>query len=281
VLHGRFHPRFDRALFEATNQRRLRPTEESNMPNTIRTTGITTRARLALLALGAISLSAAIASPASAQAVDPNASGCRSAIGIIVNRGCLSVKPEDHGAARDRSNAGGAGGGYTAMPTDAKTKALLRDPLIDSPGVANYDSHGKITSVDYPELGIHDTSIPGGIMRQYPDGRGFVLFPNSNGGKPGFGPRGNGGNGGAAGRTGSRIAAPLPPGARTSATAAPPKAAVPKSTTVDKVANTTTRDYRTGATAAPGGPPPAAAIGTKPTAPQVAAQTPVVRDHRH
>ena len=139
------------------------------MPNTIRTTPITTPTRLALLVLGAISLSAAMASPASAQAVDPNASGCRSAIGIIVSRGCLSAKPENNGAARDRSNAGGAGGGYTAMPTDAKTKALLRDPLIDSPGVANYDSHGKITSVDYPELGIHDTSIPGGIMRQYPD----------------------------------------------------------------------------------------------------------------
>jgi hypothetical protein len=45
-------------------------------------------------------------------------------------------------------------------------------------------------------------------------------------------------------------------------------------------ANTITRDHRTGATAAPGGPPPAAAIGTRPTASQVAAQTPAVRDHR-
>lgn len=242
------------------------------MPNTIRTTPITTRTRLALLALGAISLSAAMASPASAQFVDPNASGCRSAIGIVVSRGCLSAKPENNGAARDRSNAGGAGGGYTPTKADAKDTADIarQNALYD----ANKEKYGRENS---PFGGRG--SPPGYTVDR--DGTYHPWYPAnypSHGGVKTT--QGSGGNGGAAGHKGARIAAPLPTDARTSASAAPPKAAVPKSTTVDKVANTTTRDYRTGATAAPGGPPPAAAIGTKPTAPQVTAQS-AVRDHRH
>jgi hypothetical protein len=268
-------------MFKATNQRRLRPPGESNMQNTIRTTRITARSRFALLALGAISLSAAMASPASAQFVDPNASGCRSAIGIAVNRGCLSVKPENNGAARDRSNDAAAG--LAVRENLGATLAEKQVGIIDSPGVAHYDSEGKIRDVEYPALGITDHTIPSGIMREYPDSRGYVFFPSH-----------NGGNGGAAGHKGSRVT-----DTRTGATAAPPQAAattiavvpkgaavpkpdVPKSVTMDKATNTLTRDHRTGATAAPGGPPPAAAIGTKSTAaaPQVAAQ-PTVRDHRH
>ena len=90
------------------------------MPNTIPMTRITNRIRFALLALGAISLSVAMASPASAQFVSSNASGCRSAIGIAVGRPCLTATPENNGVAQHGSNAGG----YTAPQTDAGTAAV-------------------------------------------------------------------------------------------------------------------------------------------------------------
>jgi hypothetical protein len=242
------------------------------MQNTIRNTGITARTRFALLALGAISLSTAVASPASAQAVTPNASGCRSSIGIAVSRACLSAKPEDHGAARDRSNAGGGGGGYTPTKADAKDTAdIARQNALNE---ANKEKYGR----DDSPFGGRG-SPPGYTIDR--DGTYHPWYPANYPSRGGVKTtQGGGGNGGAPGQKGSRIAAPLPGDARTSASVAPPKAAVPKSTTVDKVANTTTRDYRTGATAATGGPPPAAAIGTKPTASQMTAQS-GVRDHRH
>jgi hypothetical protein len=259
-LHARFA--------KATNQRRLRPTGETDMPNTIRTTCITTRTRLALLALGAISLSAAITSPASAQFVSSNASGCRSAIGIAVGRPCLTATPENNGAAQHGSNAGGAGGPSNAVLD--RTVKELGLPKINpgDPVIVHKDQDGTIIRIDYPNQGYSDRTYPTGILRTYANGiNQIVMTPRYSAS----------GNGGAAGHTGARIAAPLPAGARTNATVA-----VTTSTTFDKATNTTTRDHRTWATAAPGGPPPAAAIGTKSTAaPQVAAQTPVVRDHRH
>jgi hypothetical protein len=257
------------------------------MQNTIRTTGITTRTRLALLALGAISLSATMALPAMAgdapDAGTNNPSTCRD----LVNHQCLTKPNEGQAsqnqdtrnqdkAAEARLNATldraikDAGG---ALPTEG--------PHSHDPVIVHKDGDGNIISVDYPKQGFSDRSYGSGTLRVYTNGQTqWVDLTGLHTSGENATWRGNGGNGGAAGRTGARIAAPLPDGARTSATAAPPKAAVPKSTTVDKVANTTTRDYRTGATAAPGGPPPAAAIGTKPTAPQVAAQS-GVRDHRH
>jgi hypothetical protein len=257
VLHGRFHPRFDRALFEATNKRRLRPTEESNMQNTIRTTGITARTRFALLVLGAISLSAVLASPASAQYTSDDVSACRSASGIIGSR-CLSARSEIN-----EMKGGGDGPisstEWAAHDVNSRRPGGDNDPNPATRGTGSIETTGG-------------TGLLGGDIISW--------RVDSNGNLHPAGRLGGGGNGGAVGRTGARIAAPLPPDARTNAAVAPPKAAVPKSTTVDKVANTTTRDYRTGATAAPGGPPPAAAIGTKPTASQMTAQS-GVRDHRH
>jgi hypothetical protein len=234
-------------LFEAAHQRRLRPTGKTDMPNTIRTTPITTRTRLALLALGAISLSS-LTLPAMAGDDAPdggatNPSTCRD----LVNHSCLT-KPRDDQSSNNQ---------------DTKNSNYSRELSI----ILKHDDQEAADSVE-----IERQWSAWRAAQTERDWQNVLRLPTI---------AGRGGNGGAAGRTGSRIAAPLPPDARTNASAAPPKAAVPKSTTVDKVANTITRDYRTGATTAPGGPPPAAAIGTKPTAPQVAAQTPVVRDHRH
>jgi hypothetical protein len=259
------HARFDRALFEATtNQRRLRrPTGENDMSNTIRTTRITTPTRLALLALGAISLSVVLASPASAQYTSTDISDCRSASGIIGSR-CLSARSEINAMKSDGPSRGDdliSASEYAAHDVNSRRPGGDNDPNPATRGTGSIETTGGEANL-----------LGGGITGWRVDSNGN-LHP--------AGRLGGGGNGGAAGHTGARIAAPLPPDARTSASVAPPKAAVPKSTTVDKVANTITRDYRTGASAAPGGPPPAAAIGTKPTAPQVAAQTPVVRDHRH
>jgi len=268
------------------------------MPNTLRTTRITTPTRFALLALGAISLSAAVASPASAQ----NASTCRSSIGVAGDfaERCM-VKPEGNLSTAITSSVGkvnAAAQGDSNYSRDlskslneAAEQGRITDPnevdritnLNEAPGVAHYDKNGQITSIDYPTLGFSEKSIPDGILRVYPNGRQEFVYAA---GIHNLGTTlhlGTGGNGGAAGRTGSRIAATPP--TRTTATAAPPKA-VPtpiKSTTFDKATNTMTRDHRTGATASAGGPPPAAAIGnsSKPTAAQVTAQSSTVRDHRH
>lgn len=235
------------------------------MPNTIRTTRITTRTRLALAAVGAIGLSAAMESPASAQIfVNPNASDCRSAIGVAIPRGCLSAKPENNGVAQHGSN--GAGGGYTAPQTSAATDALnqelQKEAWENRSNELNKEKYGRDDS-PFGGRGSppgYTVDRDGTYHPWYP-----ANYPSGGGAKT---TQGSGGSGGAAGHKGSRIA-----DTRTSATAV-------KSTTVDKATNTTTRDYRTDATAAPGGPPPAAAIGTKPTAAQVAAQS-GTRDHRH
>jgi len=260
------------------------------MPNTLRTTRITTPTRFALLALGAISLSAAVVSPASAQ----NASTCRSSIGVAGDfaERCM-VKPEGNlstaiTSSVDKVNAAAAaqGSNYSrdfSKWLNDKAEVDREADINDFSGVAHYDKNGQITSVDYPTLGFSEKSIPDGILRVYPNGRQEFVYAA---GIHNLGTTlhlGTGGNGGAAGRTGSRIAATPP--TRTTATAAPPKA-VPtpiKSTTFDKATNTMTRDHRTGATASAGGPPPAAAIGnsSKPTAAQVTAQSSTVRDHRH
>jgi hypothetical protein len=241
---------------------------------------ITTPTRIALLALGAISLSAAMASPASAQ----NASTCRSSIGVAGDfaERCL-VKPEGNLGTAILSSVGkvnAAAQGDSNYSHDLSKS--LNDAEVDritdtndGPSVAHYDKNGQITSVDYPTLGFSEKSIPDGILRVYPNGRQELVYLGT---EQGLG----GGSGGAAGHTAARRTLTTPDrGAQTAA--APPKA-VPtpiKTTTFDKATNTTTRDHRTGATASAGGPPPAAAIGSssKPSAGQLAAQS-GDRDHR-
>jgi hypothetical protein len=222
------------------------------MPNTTRTMPITTRTRFALLALGAISLCGAMALPAMAGDDAPDAgtnnpSNCRD----LVNHKCLT-KPRDDQSGRNQDTRNQA----NAAARRSEDAALANKP---GPNDINKYKYGRDDAVFGPGPGWSVDSR--GYYRPYNP------FPNKGGVKT---KSGSGGNGGAAGHTGSRIA-----GTRTSATAA-----TPKSTTIDKATNTTTRDYRTGATAAPGGPPPAAAIGSKPTAEQVAAQS-GTRDHRH
>jgi hypothetical protein len=240
------------------------------MPNASRTTRTTTPIKFALLALGAISLSAAMASPASAQAfVSPNASDCRSAIGIAVSRGCLTAKPESYGVAPRGSN--GAAGGYSAPQTSPETDALNQQRQKDAWTAATFqrDMKNAMDSEDHWQ----QLRVLGGGGYKYNSaavlGAG-ARVPN---------PYNSGGNGGAAGHTGERHT--LPPDRGGQSAAASPKAATPKSTTIDKATNTMTRDYRTGATTAPGGPPPAAAIGSssKPSAEQLASQS-GDRDHR-
>jgi hypothetical protein len=240
------------------------------MPNTIRTI-FTTRTRFALLALGAISLSG-LTLPAMAGDDAPdggtnNPSNCRD----LVNHKCLT-KPRDDQSGRNQDSRN------QDKAAQARENARLDSiaGLVNSVGIARYDSSGRITQVDYPKAGFSDRSYSDeAIIRVYRNGQQKLIYVSGTHDKPGS----SGGNGGAAGHTGSRIA-PAP--TRTSASAAAPKAATPKSTTTDKATNTTTRDYRTGATAAPGGPPPAAAIGssTKATPEQLAAQSGGTRDHR-
>jgi hypothetical protein len=240
------------------------------MPNTIRTI-FTTRTRFALLALGAISLSG-LTLPAMAGDDAPdggtnNPSNCRD----LVNHKCLT-KPRDDQSGRNQDSRN------QDKAAQARENARLDSiaGLVNSVGIARYDSSGRITQVDYPKAGFSDRSYSDeAIIRVYRNGQQKLIYVSGTHDKPGS----SGGNGGAAGHTGSRIA-PAP--TRTSASAAAPKAATPKSTTTDKANNTTTRDYRTGATAAPGGPPPAAAIGssTKATPEQLAAQSGGTRDHR-
>jgi hypothetical protein len=240
------------------------------MPNTIRTI-FTTRTRFALLALGAISLSG-LTLPAMAGDDAPdggtnNPSNCRD----LVNHKCLT-KPRDDQSGRNQDSRN------QDKAAQARENARLDSiaGLVNSVGIARYDSSGRITQVDYPKAGFSDRSYSDeAIIRVYRNGQQKLIYVSGTHDKPGS----SGGNGGAAGHTGSRIA-PAP--TRTSASAAAPKAATPKSTTTDKATNTTTRDYRTGATAAPGGPPPAAAIGssTNATPEQLAAQSGGTRDHR-
>jgi hypothetical protein len=245
------------------------------MPNTIRTI-FTTRTRFALLALGAISLSG-LTLPAMAGDDAPdggtnNPSNCRD----LVNHKCLT-KPRDDQSGRNQDSRNQDKAAQARE--DASIRRTEQGADIHSvPGIARYDSSGRITQVDYPKLGFSERSYSDeAIIRVYRNGQKKLVYVSGTHDKPGS----SGGNGGAAGHTGPRIATPT---TRTSATSAavPPKAATPKSTTTDKATNTTTRDYRTGATAAPGGPPPAAAIGssTKATPEQLAAQSGGTRDHR-
>ena len=247
------------------------------MPNTTPTMPITTRTRFALLALGAISLCGAMALPAMAGDDAPDAgtnnpSNCRD----LVNHKCLT-KPRDDQSGRNQDSRN------QDKAAQARTDAIFRRMEQDADihavvGIPHYNSNGKLTRVDYPSLGYSERSTSEGILRAYPDGRRVLVYAS---GVHNLGTEvrqsNTGGNGGAAGRTGSRHALAPNRGAQTSA--ASPKAATPKSTTIDKATKTTTRDYRTGATTAPGGPPPAAAIGSKPTGEQVAAQS-GTRDHR-
>jgi hypothetical protein len=255
-------------MFKATNQRRVRPTLETDMSNTIATKRVTARIRLALLALGAISLSATMTVPAAAGDDAPDAgtnnpSNCRT----VVNHKCLT-KPNDGQSSKnqDTRNQDNAAAARAQNAAD-RAAGFVPGQGPNDPVIVHQAKDGTIISVDYPKQGITERSYPTGILRTYGNGQHELIYSR--------GQHDLGGNGGAAGHTGSRIAAPLPAGARTSATAT-----VPKSTATDKLANTMTRDYRTGATAAPGGPPPAAAIGTKPTATALAAQS-GTRDHRH
>jgi hypothetical protein len=244
------------------------------MPNTIRTI-FTARTRFALLALGAISLSS-LTLPAMAGDDAPdggtnNPSNCRD----LVNHKCLT-KPRDDQSGRNQDSRNQDKAAQARE--DASIRRTEQGADIHSvPGIARYDSSGRITQVDYPKLGFSERSYSDeAIIRVYRNGQKKLVYVSGTHDKPGS----SGGNGGAAGHTGSRIATPT---TRTSATsAAAPKAATPKSTTTDKATNTMTRDYRTGATAAPGGPPPAAAIGssTKATPEQLAAQSGGTRDHR-
>jgi hypothetical protein len=248
----------------------LAANRRSDMPNTIRTTPITARTRFALLALGAISLSSltlpAMAGDDAPDAGTNNPSNCRD----LVNHKCLT-KPRDDQSGRNQDSRN--------QDKAAQARENAREDsiagLVNSVGIARYDSSGRITRVDYPKLGFSDRSYGDeAIIRVYRNGQQKLVWVTGRGNPANFG-----GKGAMAGHTGSRIA-PAP--TRTSASAAPPKAATPKSTTTDKATNTTTRDYRTGATAAPGGPPPAAAIGssTKATPEQLAAQSGGTRDHR-
>ena len=247
------------------------------MPNAIRTIPITARTRFALLALGAISLSGAMALPAMAgdDATDAgakNPSACRD----VVNNKCLR-KPNDGRSSQNQDTRNQDNAAAARAVGNAENGARI----INSTGVAHYDENGRVTNVVYPSLGITDRSVPDGILRVYPNGQREIIYSGVHDYGTGL-HQTSSGSGGSAGHKGSQHKLPLGPGARTTANAAPPTAAVPKSTTIDKATNTTTRDYRTGATAAPGGPPPAAAIGssTKATPEQLAAQS-GTRDHRH
>ena len=248
------------------------------MPNTIRTI-FTARTRFALLALGAISLSGltlpAMAGDDAPDAGAKNPSTCRD----LVNHKCLT-KPRDDQSGRNQDSRN-QDKAAQARAVDASFRRAEQGADIHSvAGIAHYDSNGRISRVDYPSLGYSERTTSEGILRAYPDGRRVLVYSS---GVHNLGTEvrqsNTGGNGGAAGHTGARHT--LPPN-RDAQTAAPaPKAAVPKSTTIDKATNTMTRDYRAGATAAPGGPPPAAATGssTKATAEQLAAQS-GTRDHR-
>jgi hypothetical protein len=248
------------------------------MPNALRTIRNTTRFKFALLALGAISLSA-LTLPAMAGDDDASDAGAKnpSTCRDVVNTKCLRKPRDDHSSQnQDTRNQDNAAAARATAVHNEQDKA---SGLINSPGVAHYDEFGRITSVTYPQLGITDKSVPDGILRLHPDGQREMLYSGVHDYGSGH-HSGSGGNGGAAGHTGARHT--LPPDRSGQSAAASPKAATPKSTTIDKATNTMTRDYRTGATTAPGGPPPAAAIGSssKPSAEQLAAQS-GSRDHRH
>jgi hypothetical protein len=236
------------------------------MANVLQRTRITPM-RFALLALGAISLSGltlpAMAGDDAPDAGAKNPSACRD----VVNNKCLR-KPND-GKSSQNQDTRNQDNAAAARAEAARQAGVTADIAKQEANYqANKDKYGR------------DNGVFGSGAGWSVDSKGYYQpynpFPSKGGVKT---TSGSGGNGGAAGHTGSRIA---PPGARTSGSAAAPKAATPKSTTTDKATNTMTRDYRTGATAAPGGPPPAAASGssTKATAEQLAAQS-GTRDHRH
>jgi hypothetical protein len=247
---------------------------ESTMANTLQRTRITPIG-FALLALGAISLSSltlpAMAGDDAPDAGTKNPSTCRD----LVNHSCLTKPRDDQsGKSQDTRNQDKAAEARTEAGTYARAESIAG--IVNSVGIARYDSSGRITQVDYPKLGFSDRSYSDeAIIRVYRNGQQKLVYVSGTHDKPG-----SGGNGGAPGQTGSRHTLSVP-NRSTQTAAAPPKAATPKSTTTDKATNTMTRDYRTGATAAPGGPPPAAASGsTKATAEQLAAQS-GTRDHRH
>lgn len=237
---------------------------------------ITTPTRFALLALGAISLSClalpAMAGDDATDAGAKNPSTCRD----VVNHKCLTKPKDDHSSQNQdtRNQDKAAEARIDAAHSVGEKGAGIHSTV----GIATYDKNGQITSVYYPKEGITERSYNDeAIIRVYRNGQKEVVYVSGMHDKPG-----SAGNGGAAGHTGARSAS-----TQTKATVAAARStAIPTptiSTTYDKATNTTTRDHRTGATAAPGGPPPAAAIGTstKATPEQLAAQSGTVRDHRH
>jgi hypothetical protein len=233
---------------------------------------ITTPTRVALLALGAISLSS-LSLPARAGDDAPDAgaknpSTCRD----VVNKKCL-MKPNDGQSSQNQDTR-------NQDKAAAARQENRLSGLVNSPGIGHYDSKGNITSVEYPKLGFSDVNYGDeAIIRVYTNGQRQLVYVTGKFDHTGYYGAGNGG--GAPGHTGPRSASSQTKAnvaaARSTATAAVPTPI--KSTTFDKTTNTTTRDYRTGATAAAGGPAPAAAIASKPTAEQLAAQS-GTRDHR-
>jgi hypothetical protein len=222
---------------------------------------ITPPTRFALLALGAIGFGC-LTLPAMAGDDAPdggakNPSACRD----TVNNKCLR-KPRDDQSSQNQDTRN----------QDNAAAARLQNRVL-----ANQPTSNDTNKYKYGRDDAVFGSGAGWTVTSRGNYEPWAPFPNKGGTTT---TRGNGGNGGATGHKGTRHTLTTPNRTVQTATASP-KAATPKSTTVDKATNTMTRDYRAGATAAPGGPPPAAAIGSsKPTAEQLAAQS-GTRDHRH
>lgn len=244
------------------------------MPNTLRTTRVTTHTRFALLALGAISLSGLTLPALAGEAPDGgtyNASNCRDA----VNHKCLT-KPRDDQTSRNQDSRDQARAAQASREAAATARAEQGADVHSAVGIPHFNGKGQVTSIDYPTLGYSEKTVgDDAIVRVFPNGRQQLVYL---GGIHNLGTTlhgGPGGNGGAAGSKGARIAPPTT--TRTSATSTMPKnTATPTptiSTTFDKATNTTTRDHRTGATAAP--------AASKPDTTQFATQPGAVRDHRH
>jgi hypothetical protein len=184
---------------------------------------IYTPTRFALLALGAISLSAAMTSPASAQ----NASACRTSVGVIGDfaERCM-VKPEGNLSTAILSSVGQVNA--TAQGNSNYSRDLsnsLGNPITPADQattdeVARQDANFNANRYNFGHPDYDPSAKNGGVYTT----------------------AGKGGNGGAAGHTGVRHTLITPN--RSVQTATPsPKAATPKSTTVDKATNTMTRDY--------------------------------------
>jgi hypothetical protein len=238
---------------------------ESTMANILQRTRITP-IRFALLALGAISLSS-LTLPAMAGDDAPdggatNPSTCRD----LVNHSCLT-KPRDDQSSNNQDTKNSNYSRELSIILNRDDEQSTRNPA--NPVAPVRDA----TAIEMEnQISAYDRAVAARAAQAERNWQNARRQGNT---------AGSGGNGGAAGHTGSRHSL-VSPNRNAQTAAAPPKAATPKSTTTDKATNTMTRDYRTGATAAPGGPPPAAASGssTKATAEQVAAQS-GTRDHRH